>query len=66
MPLMTGLQLRQRVSQLRPDLPVLIATGYGEMPAEAGNDLSRLGKPFTQKALAEAVLSAVRAPPVAV
>ncbi len=31
MPEMTGLELAGRVSRLRPDLPVILCTGYGEM-----------------------------------
>jgi CheY-like chemotaxis protein/two-component sensor histidine kinase len=62
MPRMTGLQLREAIARLRPGLPVLIATGYAEMPAEAAATAPRLGKPFTQRELADAVLDATMPP----
>ena len=40
-------------------LPVILATGYAEMPPGAATDLPRLNKPFSQKALAEAVTAAM-------
>jgi CheY-like chemotaxis protein len=59
MPKMTGLQLQAEIAELRPDLPVLIATGYAELPTGAGCGIRRIAKPFTQQELAEAVLDAV-------
>ena len=58
MPRMTGLQLREEIGDLRPDLPVLITTGFAEMPADDGQEAPRLTKPFTQRELADAVLDA--------
>jgi CheY-like chemotaxis protein len=60
MPGMTGLQLAREVRALRPGLPVLLATGYGELPP--GNDgiLPCITKPFTQQQLAEAAATCVR------
>jgi CheY-like chemotaxis protein len=62
MPRMTGLQLREAIAQLRPGLPVLIATGYAEMPAETAAAAPRIGKPFTQRELADAVFEATMPP----
>ncbi len=54
MPGMTGLQLADELRRIRPGLPVLLASGYAELPgAPAG--LPRLSKPFGQPALAQAI-----------
>ena len=62
MPRMTGLQLRDELCRRRPGLPVLIATGFAEMPAEAVAGGPRIAKPFTQRELADAVLDATMPP----
>jgi PAS domain S-box-containing protein len=63
MPNMTGLQLAEAAHGLRPDLRVILATGYAELPPGADPALGRLAKPFTQVELADAVGQAVGAPP---
>ncbi|WP_372422255.1 PAS domain S-box protein [Salinarimonas chemoclinalis] len=52
MPGMTGLQLAQAVRARRPRLPLVLATGYAELPegAESAVD-ARLAKPFGQDEL---------------
>jgi CheY-like chemotaxis protein len=55
MPGMTGLQLAEAARGLRPDLPILLATGYADLPAGAALDLPRLSKPYHQKQLAEQI-----------
>ena len=62
MPRMTGLQLREELCRRRPGLPVLIATGFAEMPAEAVAGGPQIAKPFTQRELADAVLDATMPP----
>jgi PAS domain S-box-containing protein len=62
MPKMTGLQLREAIRKVRPSLPVIIATGYAELPAGGRPDPLRLAKPFTQSELANAVIDAIGAP----
>lgn len=52
MPGMTGLQLAEAARRLRPDLPILLATGYAELPSGEVVDLPRLGKPYHQSQLA--------------
>ena len=52
MPGMTGLELIRQVRTLRPTLPILLATGYAEVPDAAAQALPRLAKPFGQKQLA--------------
>lgn len=52
MPKMTGIELAQQVRLSRPDLPIILATGYAEMP-EGGADCitAKLDKPFAETAL---------------
>jgi CheY-like chemotaxis protein len=53
MPGMTGLRLAATVRAEFPGLPIVLATGYAELPADADSLVAaRLGKPFTQQALA--------------
>jgi PAS domain S-box-containing protein len=51
MPGMTGLELAAASRQLRPSLPILLATGYAELPEGAQLDLPRLAKPYHQDQL---------------
>jgi PAS domain S-box-containing protein len=51
MPGMTGVELARQARELRPDLPVLLATGYAELPEGGTIDLPRLGKPYHQREL---------------
>jgi signal transduction histidine kinase/CheY-like chemotaxis protein len=55
MPGMTGLQLAEEARRLRPDLPILLATGYADLPANAALELPRLSKPYQQRQLAEQI-----------
>jgi signal transduction histidine kinase len=50
MPGMTGSELAAEIRRVRPELPVVIATGYSDAPEEMG--LPRLNKPYRQKDLA--------------
>jgi PAS domain S-box-containing protein len=58
MPVMTGTQLIEALRARRPALPVILATGFAELPKGLGNSIGRLSKPFTQRALAEALAAA--------
>jgi CheY-like chemotaxis protein len=60
MPKMTGSDLAKRILARRPDLPIILATGYAELPIGADASLPRLSKPYRQDALAHAVTNAVR------
>ena len=60
MPRMTGAQLVAEIRKDFPGLPVVLATGYAELPAGAAVDTPRLSKPFSQTDLAEAVARAAR------
>ena len=55
MPGMTGLELIEGIRTLAPDLPVVLATGYAELPPGAGGNLTRLAKPYGQKDLARLI-----------
>jgi CheY-like chemotaxis protein len=52
MPEMTGAELGEAVRRLRPDLPVLLATGFADLRDAATTDLPRLAKPYNQDQLA--------------
>ena len=58
MPGMNGSQLAAKIQRLRPGLPVVIATGYANIPAE-GPPLPRLNKPYRQQDLAALIASLV-------
>ena len=51
MPGMTGVELAAKSRELRPELPILLATGYAELPEGAQVDLPRLAKPYHQDQL---------------
>jgi PAS domain S-box-containing protein len=51
MPGMTGIELAAASRQLRPSLPILLATGYAELPEGTQVDLPRLAKPYHQDQL---------------
>lgn len=53
MPGMTGLELVAASRDVRPALPVLLATGYAELPEGTQLDLPRLAKPYHQEQLRE-------------
>jgi PAS domain S-box-containing protein len=55
MPAMTGTQLADAIRAERRDVPIILATGFAELPAEAGRDLLKLDKPFRQEELAQAI-----------
>ena len=55
MPGMTGTQLVEEIRRTHPDLPVLLATGYAELPNGESPKVPRLNKPFLQAHLAQAI-----------
>jgi signal transduction histidine kinase len=56
MPAMTGIQLAAEIHSRHPGLPVILASGYAELPsAEPAMELLRLTKPFTQQQLEKAI-----------
>jgi PAS domain S-box-containing protein len=55
MPKMTGAQLIAAVKTEWPQLPLIIATGFAELPADLDPDLPKLKKPFQQALLARTI-----------
>jgi len=60
MPAMTGLQLARHLQEKYPELPVILATGYAELPGDAMSlGILRLAKPCNQYDIAMAIQSAL-------
>jgi PAS domain S-box-containing protein len=59
MPVMTGSDLAAAIRAERPDLPIILATGFAELPPGANKGLPKLSKPFRQQQLAEAIAKTV-------
>jgi PAS domain S-box-containing protein len=55
MPKMNGEQLAQIIRNIRPQLPIILATGYAERLEGLAARLPRLSKPFTQLNLVEII-----------
>jgi DNA-binding NtrC family response regulator len=55
MPQMTGMQLAAAIKVDWPDLPILLMSGYAELPSKAPFELPKLAKPFSLEDLEEAV-----------
>jgi CheY-like chemotaxis protein/anti-sigma regulatory factor (Ser/Thr protein kinase) len=51
MPGMTGIELAAKSREVRPALPILLATGYADLPDGSPLDLPRLAKPYHQDQL---------------
>jgi CheY-like chemotaxis protein len=60
MPQMSGIELAEAVRAEWPDLPVVLATGYADLPAGIASTLPRLMKPFHERHLANAIADAMR------
>jgi PAS domain S-box-containing protein len=60
MPRMTGSELAVAIRAEWPDMPMILATGYADLPTPRGDQtLPRLAKPFSQVQLCNAILKAV-------
>ena len=61
MPSMTGLQLAENIRQRFPGLPIILATGYAELPVDPSTlGIARLAKPCSQGEIAAAIRQAMR------
>lgn len=60
MPQMNGAQLAQAIRTKKPDLPIILATGYAERLEGFATRLPRLSKPFTQLNLVEIIASTMK------
>jgi len=58
MPGMTGAQLADRLRNERPELPVLVVSGYADL-ADSPRQLQVLAKPFTQQTLLDAIQQSI-------
>jgi PAS domain S-box-containing protein len=61
MPEMTGVQLATTLRTSWPDLPIILASGYADLPPGTADGIPRLAKPFSLSTLAEAIDKAVPA-----
>jgi PAS domain S-box-containing protein len=59
MPGMNGFELAQRIKERNPRLPIILATGYAELPADRSIEFGHLSKPYSSKDLAAALEKAV-------
>ncbi|KXV04342.1 hybrid sensor histidine kinase/response regulator [Caballeronia megalochromosomata] len=59
MPRMTGLELAHAARAMRPNLPVILATGYAELPEGADNNIPRIRKPYLQNQLVAEIRKAL-------
>jgi len=57
MPGMTGIELAAKARQDRPELPIILASGYAEIPSGEGLGLFRLAKPYRREELEAGVAS---------
>jgi CheY-like chemotaxis protein len=55
MPGMNGAELSRKARELVPNLPILIATGYADLPDGMELEITRLGKPYSQDQLASEI-----------
>ncbi len=59
MPNMTGSDLAAAIRAEQPNLPIILATGFAELPPGADEGLPKLSKPFLQQQLAEVIAKIV-------
>jgi CheY-like chemotaxis protein len=55
MPGMSGMELAGRIRQAKPGIPILLATGFADLPSGEGAGLPRLDKPYRLDKLAASI-----------
>jgi len=60
MPEMTGAQLAREIRQTWPHLPIIMATGYAELPVEEASSFRILNKPFLQDEVATEIAEVLK------
>jgi signal transduction histidine kinase len=60
MPGMTGLQLAAQIRESWPEMPIILTTGYSELPDRQGLNLPRVIKPYGQEEIGAAIASLMR------
>jgi PAS domain S-box-containing protein len=63
MPGISGAELAETLKSRSHQIPIIIATGFAELPEGIENNLTRLAKPFSQRDLERAVSVAMRSAP---
>jgi PAS domain S-box-containing protein len=64
MPQMTGMQLAAAIRVDWPNLPILLVSGYAELPSKTAFELPKLAKPFSLDDLEDAVARTIGGKPV--
>jgi CheY-like chemotaxis protein len=59
MPGMSGVELAKEIGALRPDLPVVLATGYSEQAAQGAQGQPIVLKPYSARDLSAALSQAI-------
>jgi CheY-like chemotaxis protein len=59
MPGMTGSDLADRIRETWPGLPIILATGYADVPSSNDQDMARLDKPYRLENLSFAIATVV-------
>jgi signal transduction histidine kinase len=59
MPGMTGAELAKHIRQVRPGLPIILATGYADLPNADDPGLPRLAKPYRRDEMARLLAALV-------
>jgi signal transduction histidine kinase len=62
MPAMTGLELAGLIAQSWPGLPVILASGYADLPPSDNPAVLRIAKPYTQATLVESIAKVLSRP----
>ncbi len=52
---MTGIALAKRAHELRPDLKIVLASGYARLPEDLGVPVERMDKPYQERDLAAVI-----------
>ena len=64
MPGMTGLELAKTVREKRPELPIILATGFADLANGQDPGLPRLDKPYRLENLASCIAASLRGTPI--
>ena len=59
LPGMSGIELADRIRKTWPKLPIVLATGYADLPHGADGGMPRLDKPYRLDKLSSAIAMAV-------
>ena len=60
MPQMNGRDLAHAIQKMIPKMPIILATGYAELPTGQAFEFERLSKPYSETELAAALASVVK------